>query len=146
MDYRAVFEVAAAGMSLEKRRLDVAALNLANVNASVPAGQAPYAPQRVVAKPVYASFTASMGQAEGRLQTQAATRQVDVLASDAAPRLVNDPGHPHADAKGMVSYPGVNHASEMLSVLTAVRAYEANVAVASMAKAMAAKALEIGGR
>lgn len=145
MDYRVAFEVASAGMSLEKRRVDVAALNLANMHASVPAGQTPYVPQKVVAQPVYASFASSLGTAAGQIQTSASGRQVTLVASQVAARLVNDPGHPHANAQGLVSYPGVDHAAEMMSVVTALRAYEANVVVASMAKAMAAKALEIGG-
>lgn len=142
MDYRAVFQIAAAGMDLEKRRLDVAALNLANMHASMPAGQVPYAARKVVAQPLQVNFNRAMGLAEPALQP----REVKLVASDAAPRLMHDPGHPHANAQGFVAYAAVDQASEMVSISTALRVYEANVAVASSARAMAAKALELGGQ
>jgi flagellar basal-body rod protein FlgC len=55
-----------------------------------------------------------------------------------------DPGHPDADEKGMVLYPNVNPVSEMVHLMLASRAYEANVAVLRTGKSMAQKALEIG--
>jgi flagellar basal-body rod protein FlgC len=58
---------------------------------------------------------------------------------------VLDPGHPQADARGYVSYPGVDPATEMMTMLSASRAYEANVVAMNTARAMAVKALEIGG-
>ncbi len=142
MDYRAVFQIAAAGMDLEKRRVDVAALNLANMHASVPAGQTPYSAQKVVAQPLQVNFNRALGLADPVLQH----REVKLVAADLAPRLVHDPGHPHANAQGFVAYAAVDQATEMVSVSTALRAYEANVAVASTARAMAAKALDLGGQ
>ena len=50
-----------------------------------------------------------------------------------------------ADDKGMVALPGVDHVSEMVNLITALRAYEANVVAMNAAKTMAVKALEIGG-
>jgi len=142
MDYRSVFQITSAGMTLEKQRLDVAALNLANMHTSAASGQSPYAPQKVVAQPLQLSFGKALALADPHLQA----RQVQVLSSAVAPRLVHDPGHPHADAKGFVAYAAIDHSSEMVTVNTALRAYEANVAVASTAKAMVAKALELGGQ
>jgi len=142
MDYRAIFQIASAGMDLEKRRVDVAALNLANMHASAPAGQAPYAAQRVLAQPLQVNFSRAMGEAEPALLS----RQVQIVNTDAAPRLVHEPGHPHADSQGFVAYAAIDQATEMVTVNTALRAYEANVAVASTARAMAAKALDLGGQ
>lgn len=142
MDYRAVMQIAAAGMDFEKRRVDTAALNLANMHASNPPGEAAYVAQRVVAKPVQAVFSQVMGLGE---PAQLA-RDVSLLPTDKPARLAHDPAHPHANAQGFVAYPAVDQATEMLTVSTALRAYEANVAVASTARAMAAKALEIGGQ
>lgn len=142
MDYRAVFQIAAAGMDFEKRRVDAAALNLANMHSSAPAGQAPYAVQRVVARPLQVNFNRAMGLAEPAVLP----REVVSMAADIAPRLVHDPGHPHANAQGFVAYAAVDQAAEMVTVTTGLRAYEANVAVASTARAMAAKALDLGGQ
>ena len=140
MDYRLIFQISAAGMKPEKRRVDVAALNLANMHATAPAGQSPYAPQKVTAQALQVDFANALSSAAS------VDRPVSLVQLQLPPRLVNDPGHPHANAQGFVSYPAVDHASEMLSVLTAMRAYEANVAVAAGAKSMAARALEIGGQ
>ena len=68
-----------------------------------------------------------------------------VKDTSAQPRLVSEPGHPYADANGMVRYPGVNHLEQMMVITEALRAYEANVAAMQAAKSMAARALDIGG-
>jgi len=143
MDYRAIFEVSAAGMTLEKTRLDVAALNLAHMHSSAAPGAALYQPQRVVASTSGKPFTSFLlGEMPGQLLPAG---QVSVVPTQAAPRLVPDAGHPHADAKGLVRYPGVDQAAEMITAMTALRAYEANVAAVGFAKAMVNKALDIGG-
>jgi flagellar basal-body rod protein FlgC len=59
--------------------------------------------------------------------------------------MVHEPGHPMADAKGFVKYPGVDPAADMISLMSAARAYEANVAALNTARTMALKALDIGG-
>ena len=61
------------------------------------------------------------------------------------PRLVYEPSHPDADQKGFVAYPAINPVNEMVTMITATRAYEANVAALNAARVMAMKALEIGG-
>jgi flagellar basal-body rod protein FlgC len=58
---------------------------------------------------------------------------------------VFEPGHPEADERGFVAYPGINPVAEMMNLLTAVRVYEANVAALNAAKAMALKTLQLGG-
>ena len=151
MDYRGVFKVAAAGMSLEKQRVDVAALNLANMSASASPGQV-FRPMQVVASPIQAAFADWMSdqpQSVAGVQwggSDGSLRSVQLAPQQVPERLVHDPSHPHADEQGMVRYPGVNHAQEMITVMSAVRAYEANLSVASSAKAMVLKALELGGQ
>jgi flagellar basal-body rod protein FlgC len=58
---------------------------------------------------------------------------------------VHEPGHPDADARGFVSYPAVDTLREMLTLITATRAYEANLSALNAARSMAQRALEIGG-
>jgi flagellar basal-body rod protein FlgC len=142
MDYAQVFEISASGMSVQKTRLEVAAHNLANANTVNDVDGKPYQPLRVVstaARPG-ASFGAAMDSA-------ALGGATALLAADtsAEPRLVHEPGHPKADANGMVRYPGINHLDQMVTITEALRAYEANVAALQAAKTMAARALDIGG-
>ena len=66
------------------------------------------------------------------------------IVDDASPlRAVHDPGHPQADANGYVMLPNVNPVTEMVDMMTATRAYEANVTAMNAAKNMALKALDI---
>lgn len=141
MDYRAAFEISAAGMSLEKTRLDISALNLANMHSSIAPGSQGYRPMRVLAQPLTVDFSNVMNA-----ESSAAVRSLSIVPMENTPRLVSDPGHPHADERGFVRYPGVDQASEMIIAMTALRAYEANVAAAGFARAMASRALEIGGQ
>jgi len=144
MDYRAVFHVSAAGMDLEKLRLDTAALNLANMDTSSAPGVAPFRPLRVVSQPVVPPFQHWMSVED--VVRAGETPHAAVVEAEVAPRIVHDPADPHADSHGDVRYPGVNHTGEMLNVMSALRAYEANVAALGAARSMAAHALEIGGQ
>jgi flagellar basal-body rod protein FlgC len=143
MDYSSTFSISAAGMLLERTRVEVAALNLANANTTAAAGQSVYRPLRVVALPAQgASFAALMIASEQ--PALALKPDFRVEPAPITPRLVHEPGHPMADARGFVSYPGVDAATEMVSLMAASRAYEANVAALNVARSMALKALDIG--
>jgi flagellar basal-body rod protein FlgC len=146
MDYATAFRISAAGMDFERMRVDVTALNLANMHASRAADGSMYQPLRVVAK---TGTIASFGTLYDATQGQAALavpQNVHVEPMQVAPRVVYEPGHPQADERGYVSYPGVNHAGEMVNLVSALRSYEANVVAMNAAKTMALKALDIGGQ
>lgn len=149
MDYQQSFAVSAAGMSLERMRVEVATLNLANANSVLGAGGTGYQPMRVVSYArgaLPAQITAAAGPRFSGLIDSALTAPGAWLEPTTAPsRRMYEPGHPYADAQGFVSFPGVDTATEMMTMLAATRAYEANVAAMNMARAMAMKALEIGG-
>jgi flagellar basal-body rod protein FlgC len=139
------FEISATGMNLERMRLDVAAANLANAHTSRTPDGAVYMPLRVVARAAgMASFDATLQALTGKMPYTTPYEAV-VQPVNRPPRLVYEPGHPDADAKGFVAYPDVNPVSEMVELMTVTRAYEANVRAMNMAKTMALRALEIGG-
>lgn len=142
MNYSATFAISAVGMSLERTRVEVAALNLANANTTTTAAQSAYRPLRVVALPPQGLFAALM--LAGEQPAVALKPDFRVEPAAVTPRLVHEPGHPMADARGFVSYPGVDAATEMVSLMAASRAYEANVAALNVARSMALKALDIG--
>lgn len=146
MDYAQVFEVSASGMRVQKTRLEVAAHNLANASTVTGADGQPYQPLRVVSH--VASRQGGMAVPFGAVfEATSIGGAVATLVKDtsAQPRIVNEPGHPYADANGMVRYPGVNHLEQMMVITEALRAYEANVAAMQAAKTMAVRALDIGG-
>lgn len=143
MDFNTTFAISASGMAVEKMRLDVTAANIANMHAAASSAGGVYRPLQVITQAVPLNFAYAFGQLAA---SGGGAHVVAVEPQAVAARMVYEPGHPYADTKGFVAYPGVNHTSEMMNLNTALRAYEANVAAMSAAKAMAAHALEIGGK
>lgn len=143
MDYNASFQISATGMAVEKLRLDVTAANLANMHSTAASPGQLYRPLRVISQAAPMEFARQFSQMYAVL---GGTQVTGIEQLAVAPRLVHEPGHPHADSKGFVSYPGINHTSEMVNMTTALRAYEANVTAMNAARTMAARTLEIGGQ
>ena len=77
-------------------------------------------------------------------QTGEGVRAVQITEDDTPGPMVYDPGHPDANAEGYVEKPNVNIVTEMVDMITAQRAYEANSTAINAAKAMISKALDIG--
>ena len=132
------FDISASGMTAERLRMDVIANNLANVNTTRTARGGPYRRQMVVFEERLAQ---AMGKGRGR---GAGVRVSRIVEDDDPPRLEYNPNHPDADEQGYVALPNVNIVTEMVDMISASRAYEANIAALNAAKAMALKALEIG--
>lgn len=144
MDFSSVAAISMSGMDVERTRLQVSALNLANMHSTRSVNGGPYRPLGVISvQSSNNSFSSYLGNT-----TQAGLSGAEVMAVQSRnlpPRLVYEPGHPDADSKGFVAYPAIDSISEMVNVMSAVRNYEANVIAINAAKAMATKALTIGG-
>lgn len=141
MDYYKAIEISAAGLAAEKARVEAATLNLANMSTSAAPGTAGYRPVTAVIRSVPTRFSQLLN---GREQPLRVARAELVAQTGVATRMAWEPGHPHADASGMVAYPAVDHTQEMMTVMRALRAYEANLAALQATRMLAAKALEIG--
>lgn len=145
MDYMSAFEISASGMAVERARLDATAVNLANVNSTRTVDGTAFRPLRVISGPkISQKFSATM-DAFAAAQSLPGVEVSEVRQLNVPPRLVFEPAHPDADEKGFVAYPGINPVAEMVSLITTMRSYEANVVAMNAAKTMALKALEIGG-
>ncbi len=131
-------DVSASGLTAQRQRLDIIAENLANVHTTRTTQGGPYQRKSVVFKSRPAEDFASI------LNTPEKVEVSHVVQNSEGLRPEHDPGHPDADDKGMVLYPNVNPVSEMVHLMLASRAYEANVAVLRAGKSMANKALDIG--
>lgn len=142
MDYLAAFDISASGMAVEKTRLDTVAMNLANTKSTNSVNGAPYKPLKVISG-TRMNFDSYLNQlAEGNSPFGA--QVLEVKEMDVSPKLVYEPGHPHANGDGFVAYPNINPVTEMLTLIEATRTYEANVKAFNAAKSMALQALEIG--
>lgn len=151
-------DTAATALTAQRLRMDVIASNIANAGTTRTAAGGPYRRTRVVftaTQPSFsltrraaaATFTESGGRSAFLRQISPTESGVVVSAmvpDPSPPRLTYDPGHPDADAQGYVAYPNVDVTTEMADMLSATRAYEANVTVVNASKSMALKAIEIG--
>ena len=143
MNYFSVFSISGSGMTVEKTRVDVAAVNLANMHSTRSINGGAYQPMRVLSgERLDNSSFADMLSAPTDAMRGAQVLGVETL--NVEPRLAFEPGHPDADEKGYVRYPNVDQTAEMLTLVSAVRAYEANLVALNAAKNMALRALEIG--
>ncbi len=140
-----ILEISHTGMDVEYRRLEVVAQNIANAGTTRTADGETFLPQRLVTGPRMAPNTLKAGAAAVQA-TLPGVQVYGVESLNVAPRLVYEPSHPHADAKGFVSYPGIDQLSEMTTLMKALRTYEANVAVFNATRSMYLKAIELGGR
>ncbi|MEA2149013.1 MAG: flagellar basal-body rod protein FlgC [Solirubrobacteraceae bacterium] len=142
-------DTAASGLSAERMRMDVTAENLANAQTTRGADGQPYRRKVVVLAQAGGGFGATLhGALRGGSGRSGGAPNAGVrvagIAQDTTPnRLVYDPGHPDADARGYVSMPNVQPVAEMVDLITASRNYEANVTVMQTAKTMFTKTLEI---
>ena len=133
--FRAI-DVAGSSLTAHRLWLDSISANLANVNTTRTAAGGPY--RRKV--PVFAEM---LDKTIGGYEDTGGVRVVEIAEDDTPPRLAYQPDHPDADGEGYVAFPNVNVVREMADMLTASRAYEANLAVADAARNMWAGALEI---
>lgn len=134
---------AASGLTAERLRMDLISNNIANVNTTRTAEGGPYKRQLAVFAPRDGE-TSFQSMLSKKMDTGKGVRVVGITRDNAPNRKVYDPGHPDANQDGYVEMPNVNIVSEMVDMITASRAYEANVTSVNTAKSMALKALEIG--
>lgn len=138
--------VSASGLSAERLRMDVTAENLANAQTTRGPDGGPYRRKSVVLAQDSGGFGRALATAAGAtgLAGGGGGVRVAAIVADAAPdRLVHDPGHPDADARGYVRMPNVNPVTEMVDLISSSRAYEANVTAMQAAKSMFSKTLEL---
>jgi flagellar basal-body rod protein FlgC len=140
--------VSATGLTAERLRMDVTAENLANAQTTRGADGQPYRRKEVVLSEVQSGgFGAQLAKAVGAGSgsgSQPGGVEVAGITQDQTPgKLVYDPGHPDADASGYVRMPNVDTVAEMVDLISASRAYEANVTAMNSAKQMFSKTLDL---
>jgi flagellar basal-body rod protein FlgC len=144
--------IASTGLTAQRLRMDVISNNIANATTTRTTDGGPFQRSRVVLRPRNDDL-----EFKTRLLPQAlwrgigeGVRVVQIEKDSSPPRLVYDPAHPDAlktgPMKGYVEFPNVNVVTEMVDMISASRAYEANVTVIQNSAQMFARGLEIGGR
>jgi flagellar basal-body rod protein FlgC len=155
--------ISASALSVQRRKMDIVSKNLANVDTTRTAEGGPYKREIVVVgeDKSTTNFQSLLNQTEPQLarthseHMPAANKlwvdrnniggvKVDQIVQDASqPRLVYDPSHPDANENGYVLKPNINVVTEMVDIISATRAYEANLTVVDATKKIEKKSLEL---
>lgn len=132
--------ISASGLTAERLRMDVIANNIANMHSTQTLNGGPYRRQQV-------SFAALMDNVVGGQLTPVESLsgvRVTGVSNDQSPLpRIFDPGHPDADPEGYVTMPNVSLPREMVDLITASRAYEANLKSLEVFRQMAEQSLSL---
>ncbi|MBM3326351.1 MAG: flagellar basal body rod protein FlgC [Calditrichaeota bacterium] len=158
----AALKISSSGLAAQRRRMNIIAENLANANTTRTEDGGPY--KRKIVRFLEQLKTAEVRQGlnteddsgvtatrlnhlQGRLDTPQRRTfsgvSIDVIRDKSDPDRVYDPEHPDADANGYVAMPKIDTIVEMVDMIAAARAFEANVTAINSTKDMTRKALEI---
>jgi len=132
--------VSASALNVQRARIEVAVSNIANAESTRGADGQPYRRRDVVLSSMpIESFNAALGRAD------AVGVQVSEVIEDMSEfRRRYDPAHPDADKDGMVAVPNVDVPEEMVDMLGAARAYQANLTAIGLIRDTVQRALELG--
>lgn len=140
-------DAAASGLTAERLRMDVISNNIANANTTRTTEGGAYHRRYVIFEPrtkTAGPFQSFLPSSMNKLQAGDGVRATRIERDETQGPLVYDPGHPDANADGYVERPNINVVAEMVDMITASRAYEANTTTINAAKAMVTKALDMG--
>ena len=140
MSLFSTISVSASGMSAQRERAQLLVENIANADTTRTAEGGPYRRRDAVfqSTPVSSPFSSVL---ESQMGNGVTVSNVVVDNSDPDRRYM--PGHPDADADGYVSFPKVNPAEDMVDLLGASRAYQANVSAISAVKDMIQRSIDL---
>jgi flagellar basal-body rod protein FlgC len=134
MDLFTAMDISASGLRAQRTRMNVISSNIANAHTTRTDEGGPYKRRDVILK---------SNSFEGQLTSV----EVEAIQTNPTPgERLYDPGNPDADDQGYVTMPNVNLMEEMVNMMNATRAFEANTIAVKAQKDMALKALNIGGR
>lgn len=137
----------ASGMTAERLRMDVIADNLANASATRTEDGGPYMRKVVTMEPRsetrFGTLVSMLSNRESTITAGHGVRVTGIQQADGEPRRIYDPEHPDANEDGYVLMPNVEPTKEMVDMITASRAYEANVSSIESSKQMFNQALQI---
>ena len=135
MQALSALDISASGLYAERTRMNVIANNLANSNSTRTPEGGPFRRQLVILQGVEAKAPGDSG---------GLGVSVKGVVDDQSPfPLIYDPGHPDANADGYVAMPNVNVVEEMVDMIMALRAYEANITAIDTNKSIFRAALDI---
>jgi len=130
--------ISSSGLEAERLRMEVAANNLANAHSSRDADGQVYQRRQVVFSSVLNESLRSDSENLGGVQVD------DIVTTDRPPVRTYAPYHPNADADGMIEKANISPLEEMIDMITATRAYEANLSALKQSSDMAKQTIQLG--
>ena len=138
MDFLTSFEICSSGLAAQRTKMDVITSNIANIETTRTPEGGPYKRKKVIlASEQVSTFNTRLTDAVRKVKVEAITEESGV-------KMMYDPSHPDADAKGFVAMPNVNLVMEMADMIATSRNFEACVTAFDATKNMTLKTLEIG--
>ncbi|MEO2004485.1 MAG: flagellar basal body rod protein FlgC [Candidatus Poribacteria bacterium] len=140
-DFSAI-DISASALRAERFRMELIAQNIANVNTTRTAEGGPYKRKEAVFSSMYSDHMGFASHYDPSRKQGVGV--AGVVVDQSPPKLLYNPDHPDAHADGFVRMPNINPVSEMVNMIAASRAYEANIAAIQNYRKMADKAMSIG--
>lgn len=148
MSFFSSLNTSATALNAQSLRMDIITENMANVDTTRTANGGPYKRKTVIFKeiddtsknPFYSMFDKAVNEQSGF----SGVKVEKIVEDDTEGPKEYNPSHPDADENGYVTKPNVNVVEEMVNMISANRAYEANITAVNITKGMITKTLEIG--
>ena len=149
------YDIASAGMSAQRTRVNVVSANIANAQTTHTAEGGPYRKKNVVFEEILLNKQENNGHANASgnsIQTgfNPATQRPlssvgvkEIIDANKEPVMKYEPNHPDANKDGYVAYPNINPVIEMVDLLEATKSYEANVTAFTTHRTMDTQTLDI---
>ena len=139
------FNISSSGMTAQRLRMDIIADNIANADTTRTSDGSTY--RRKI--PIFQakeelSFKKRLKATLGATTGGQGVKVINISEDQSPFKLIFNPGHPDANEDGYVTMPNVNIVTEMVDMIDAARAFEANITALNTYKSMAMKAIEIG--
>lgn len=137
------FDISASGLTAQRLRMDIISNNIANINTTRTPQGGPYQRQMPIFESRLKELMLDLPVPRENQALGEGVRVAAIVQDSAPPLLVFDPKHPDANADGYVAMPNINIVNEMVDMISATRAYEANLMALNASKGMFNKALDI---
>ncbi len=147
MSFLSSLDISGSALTAQRFRMDIISQNIANSSTTRTAEGGPYRRKLVVFEEraaATASFRNVLSNSMQQYDKLSGVRAKEVIEDDTPFTPVYNPSHPDADEAGYVLMPNVNTTEEMLDLMSASSAYDANLTALNAIKAMAMSALNIG--
>lgn len=136
--------ISSTGMTAERTRMDIISENIANANTTRTSNGTPYKRKMVVFEENKPDFSSVLKSAVDSTNKSTGVKITNIVEDETPYKKIYEPGHPDANDEGYVEMPNVDVVKEMVDMISATRAYEANITSLNSSKSMFMKALDIG--